>query len=146
MLQTSSQNIASAGPRRCASESQMVDAETRSSGQRCLGYDNLKFEQTCIATDSLISGDPRSRGPSHIYSANCATTLWRCGVDPRMTSRATSRWAIACDLRDNDVGDKCVAFVEQLAPDFAKQRIAMQIVFAYLQIRRQCPTFPNVRH
>ena len=38
-----------------------------------------------------------------------------------------------------------MAFVEQLAPDFAEQRIAMQFVFAYLQTRRQCSTFPNIR-
>ena len=38
-----------------------------------------------------------------------------------------------------------MAFVEQLAPGFAEQRIAMQFVFAYLQIRRQCSTFPNIR-
>ena len=56
----------------------------------------------------------------------------------------------------HDVGDKCVAFVEQLVPDFTKQIIAMQFVFycnaqrvswiAHLQIRRQCPTLPNTTH
>ena len=53
-------------------------------------------------------------------------------------------------MRCHLVGDKCVACVEQLVPDFTKQIIAMQFVFycnaqrvswiAHLQIRQRCPT------